>query len=625
MKFFSKKNANQKKSNKSKVIMLPNDAQYHRQRGIAMMGNNQNEEALLCFKKALELDPDDVETLIAIAMLLTDIERAEEALIMCNVVLDRLDEDKSQIYILMATNFVGTLQFDAAYRVLELLRTTAHNKHVCADAKKMQREIEQYCEGVVRDQRFFDFDRALLFLKVSDHVRAEQLLEGLGEQFPDHVDVLNQLVYVYISTDRIDLAKEMIDRIVRIDPENVLASCSQWVIHLRTLLHRNNEIDEETLQRMRGDLLHKHPKNELEYHAMASVFAIAQDDHHVLHMIKPILKNEQSRMLGQAYHIAAIASFNLGMYDHARLYWRKLRDETDYDEWVSMYEQLASHWIEHSEKLQPIHRITLRYESDTLSVELVEWLHSVHRLYAQQQARDIVHGQPLFWMMLDMEQFWAPQSGPWLVEYYALYYNERIVQKFDALMRDERNPILMRQHIFFLKHNVLELHTSEKKWFHFARAVQWPLTGNRFWDELLCDLYDTMKRQKTWNIFLFMNMLSFVCTCGPRISEDGLMKRNMRAWKAVVHYYAGCYGMFPMQSNVFDDHPNTFSSSYEQMLISYYKTTKKSFQSINAVAEAAQSMGNMESMHSIGSHKEDFFDHATQFWYNMNDDDDEDS
>ncbi|MBU6146424.1 MAG: tetratricopeptide repeat protein, partial [Paenibacillaceae bacterium] len=176
MKFFSKKNStDKKKSKKSNVIMLPNDAHYHRQRGMAMMNNNQNEEALLCFKKALEIDPNDIETLTAIAMLLTEIERAEEALVMCNFVLDRLDDDPDQIYVLMATNYVSILQFDAAYRALELVRTTGKNKYVCADAKRMQREIEQYCEDSERDKHFFDFDRALLFFKVNDFDRAEQL------------------------------------------------------------------------------------------------------------------------------------------------------------------------------------------------------------------------------------------------------------------------------------------------------------------------------------------------------------------------------------------------------------------------------------------------------------------
>lgn len=622
MKFFSKKNStDKKKSKKSNVIMLPNDAHYHRQRGMAMMNNNQNEEALLCFKKALEIDPNDIETLTAIAMLLTEIERAEEALVMCNFVLDRLDDDPDQIYVLMATNYVSILQFDAAYRALELVRTTGKNKYVCADAKRMQREIEQYCEDSERDKHFFDFDRALLFFKVNDFDRAEQLLHALNEKYPDHVDILNQLVYVYISTDRIHLAQKMIHHMDQIDPENVLAMCSQWVINVRELLKRNKKIDDETLQRMRDDLLGRKPENEQEYQSLASVFAIAQDDHYVLQMINPILKNEESRFLGQAYHIAAIASFNLGMYDHARLYWRKLREGTDSDDWVSMYEQLASYWIEHGEKMHPMQRITLKYESETLSEELVEWLQRVQVVLTHKQACVLVHEQPLFWMMLDLEQFWAPHSLPLLMEYYMLYHNERVLQKFDAFMCNVEQPIAARRYAFFLKYVVL-LRKPQSAYEQMARAVEWPLTDQWLWEELLLSLYETMKSQTTWNCALFVNMLSFVCGRAPFIYEDGPTRRNMRAWKAVVHYHAGFHGLWKMQSSVFADHKFSFNESYEQSLISYYKTTRKSFEHIDAIVAAPQhTSSRMSFMRSDPLHEQNDWDLFEQMISRLNDDD----
>ncbi|HEY4973333.1 MAG TPA: SEC-C metal-binding domain-containing protein, partial [Steroidobacteraceae bacterium] len=69
-----------------------------------------------------------------------------------------------------------------------------------------------------------DFDRALAAAKSGDMAEAECLVMTVLEQFPRHIGALDLLYQIRRAEQRMGCAEALLARIVRLDPNNILAT-----------------------------------------------------------------------------------------------------------------------------------------------------------------------------------------------------------------------------------------------------------------------------------------------------------------------------------------------------------------------------------------------------------------
>ena len=103
---------------KGKVIPFRQGASFFNKRGVKEMGKNDLVGALYQFRRAYQDDPNNVDTCLSIAEILSQMQRFEES----NRLLFRLlsqDDPSPEILFGLACNFYGIHEFEYAAQCLE--------------------------------------------------------------------------------------------------------------------------------------------------------------------------------------------------------------------------------------------------------------------------------------------------------------------------------------------------------------------------------------------------------------------------------------------------------------------------------------------------------------------------
>lgn len=221
------------KTNKTgKVIPFTQNATFYMKRGAKELEKNDLIAAVHKYREAYERAPEDAEIAVALAEILSQMQRFEES----NQILFRLLADREdappECHFGLACNYFGMQDYDRAADSLEDYLELEPDGEFAADAEDFLDLIDDdeamfETTGLRGDDDYEDnavthFARSLL---ASGEVGyAVEELEHRHSQTPKSIKIREQLAVAYFVANRKDEAKKLANGILSEDATNVLAN-----------------------------------------------------------------------------------------------------------------------------------------------------------------------------------------------------------------------------------------------------------------------------------------------------------------------------------------------------------------------------------------------------------------
>lgn len=221
------------KTNKTgKVIPFSQSATFYMKRGAKELEKNDLIAAIGKYREAYERAPQDPEIAVALAEILSQMQRFEES----NRILFRLMSDlpdaPPECHFGLACNYFGLQDYDSAADSLEDYLEADPDGMFAADAEDFLDLIDDdeamfETTGLRTDDDYEDnavchFVRSLLASGEVGYA-VEELEHRIG-QAPESIKVREQLCIAYFIANRRDEAKKIANELLDDDPENVLAN-----------------------------------------------------------------------------------------------------------------------------------------------------------------------------------------------------------------------------------------------------------------------------------------------------------------------------------------------------------------------------------------------------------------
>jgi len=220
------------KRKEGKVIPFSQNATFYMKRGAKELERNDLIAAIAKYREAYERAPEDPEISIALAEILSQMQRFEQSNQILHLLDATLDETPPECHFGLACNYFGLQDYDSAADSLEDYLEAEPDGIFAADAEDFLDLIEDddamfEATGLKTDDDYEDnavcrFARSLL--ASGDIQYAVEELEHRIGQKPDSVKVREQLAIAYFCASRTDDAKQIAQKLLGERPGNVIAN-----------------------------------------------------------------------------------------------------------------------------------------------------------------------------------------------------------------------------------------------------------------------------------------------------------------------------------------------------------------------------------------------------------------
>ena len=221
-----------KTSKTGKVIPFSQSATFYMKRGAKELEKNDLIAAASKYREAYERAPEDAEIAVALAEILSQMQRFEES----NRILFRLQADRddapAECHFGLACNYFGLQDYDRAADSLEDYLELEPDGLFAADAEDFLDLIDDdeamfESTGLRSDDDYEDnavthFARSLL--ASGEVAYAVEELERRNAQTPESLKIREQLAVAYYVANRRDEAKQVANAILAEDAQNILAN-----------------------------------------------------------------------------------------------------------------------------------------------------------------------------------------------------------------------------------------------------------------------------------------------------------------------------------------------------------------------------------------------------------------
>lgn len=229
-------------STKGKVIPFAQSASFYRRRGEKELEKNDLVAAIAKYREAYERAPEDPEISIALAEILSQMQRYEESNRILLLLCAQGDEIPPECYFGLACNYFGLQDYDRAADSLEDYLDAEPDGLFAADAEDFLDLIEDddamyEATGLRTDDDYEDnavchFARSLLASGELGYA-VEELEYRLG-QSPDSVKIREQLAIAYFCDNRRSDAEAIAGKLLESIPDDILANCTMALAELDT-------------------------------------------------------------------------------------------------------------------------------------------------------------------------------------------------------------------------------------------------------------------------------------------------------------------------------------------------------------------------------------------------------
>ena len=222
------------------MIPFSQNATFYMKRGAKELERNDLIAAIAKYREAYERAPEDPEISIALAEILSQMQRFEESNAILHLLDAALDETPPECHFGLACNYFGLQDYDSAADSLEDYLEAEPDGIFAADAEDFLDLIEDddamfEATSLKTDDDYEDnavcrFARSLL--ASGDISYAVEELEHRIGQKPDSVKVREQLAIAYFCANRMDDAKQTAQKLLDERPGNVIANSTLALMDL---------------------------------------------------------------------------------------------------------------------------------------------------------------------------------------------------------------------------------------------------------------------------------------------------------------------------------------------------------------------------------------------------------
>ncbi len=215
-----------------KLLTFERSAEYHIEQGKRKEAFGDMPGAMLCYRRALKVQPYDPETVLAMASLLTKMQRFEESnrLYIMNLASK---EYRAKCYIGLAFNLINMSCFNLAEEYLNMCLDEDNNNELYQRVMFLADVVKSYgadepsilshdMDGVSKS----DLMQIQDFIQNGDSNMAISLLKDISCKNPDHIGIKNNLAVMLFEAKRLDEAIEQVRDIARNLPYNILIKCN---------------------------------------------------------------------------------------------------------------------------------------------------------------------------------------------------------------------------------------------------------------------------------------------------------------------------------------------------------------------------------------------------------------
>ncbi len=305
-----------------KVVPFDQNGAFFHKKAQKYVENNNYINALSYYRKAVEKEPDNVEYMLDLAEVFTEMGYFTESnQILFGIV--QKDTMRADCYFGIGCNFLGLQDYEKAEECLD--------KYLDMDEDGIYSEEAQDLLDVLQSQEFYldkydDMDptKEKAFKKASkgkdyldkgEYKKAVKELEKVVADEPGLTFAWNNLALAYFCNGKLDKALETSYDILKDHPTNVHANCNAALFHFEK---GDKELAEKYLKIIVG-LQVDDPE---EMHKIAVTLCELKQHERVNLLLKSLMqyKPYDAKIL----HYMAISCFNLRQYKIALRYWEKI-------------------------------------------------------------------------------------------------------------------------------------------------------------------------------------------------------------------------------------------------------------------------------------------------------------
>ena len=319
-----------------KIVPFEQNGAFFYKKARKHIENNNYINALSYYRKAVEKDPDNVEYLLDLAEVFTEMSYFTESNQILFGIVQR-DAAQGDCYFGIGCNFLGLQEYDKAeewlekYLDLEEDGIYAEEAQDLLDVLQSQEFYLDKFDGMdpTKERAFKTASKGKDHLDRGEYARAVKALEKVAAAEPSLVFARNNLALAYFCVGQLQKAMDTTHEILHDHPGNVHANCNAALFHFE----QGNQEDTELYLKTILNLVTEDPE---ELHKIAVTLCELKQHERVNQMLKTLLqyKPYDAKIL----HYMAVSCFNLKQYRNALRYWEKI-EKMNPDNTISAFYQ----------------------------------------------------------------------------------------------------------------------------------------------------------------------------------------------------------------------------------------------------------------------------------------------
>ena len=307
-----------KRKQKSKVLPFEQNADFYQRKALHQLNRNQYIDALNFYKKALEKDSENVDCILSLASLYTEMNCYDESNVILFSLLKREDVP-IETYFGLSCNFLGLQDYEKAKESFQKFLELNGDEEVYDEVYDMMDLLEEE-EELEQDARdncpgYLAAIKGRSLLDQGDYEKAIEVLQDAVRENQELYYARNNLALAYYYLHQIDKAVEITEKLLAEDTENVHACCNLAIFYYNK--KDTAKVEEIVLQ------LRKLSEEDIEdTQKKALTFCeLGYDEDAIVSLRKMIEFKPFDKII---LHCAAVACFNLKKYKEAGFYWQSI-------------------------------------------------------------------------------------------------------------------------------------------------------------------------------------------------------------------------------------------------------------------------------------------------------------
>lgn len=326
------------------MLSFEQNGEFYLRSGMTKLDKNDLLGAMASYRTALDKDPDNPDIILAIAEILTAMQRYDESnrLLMSRFAVD---ERPSEAFFGMGCNFMAQREYDQARMSFDKYLELEPDGEFAYSAYDMAEAIDDGSAqsfGGVYDKAKESAELARRMMEQEDFKGAIESLEKLIAEQPEQILPRNHLALAYYCVHDYDRATEQVGEVLRRDPSNIQAHCNLAVF-------MRGAKDDLGLKRQVDYLKTVHPEDLDELNHLGVTLMEVREFEAALDIFKKI---QQSRPYeAGVLHRLALCHYHIGDYAAAVKLYDKLL-QIDRQDSIAAYYRSACRAAERGEKRQ---------------------------------------------------------------------------------------------------------------------------------------------------------------------------------------------------------------------------------------------------------------------------------